>query len=154
MVETQLCKLRGTFYRKLKNVSCEYDLLNGRHLTLQAACVGQFFLYLVLSSPRIRTIIIVRTYVRVLFVLFYVVSGIRYFEVPGTYVRVRFFFFFTVLYVRTACIPGMYSIRYTLYLCIDITYFFPWYSIRRTRALRVVYVCTWYTNMCGLYMYI
>ena len=50
MVETQLCKLRGTsrhvrwaclfhisFYKRLKNVSCEYNRLNGWNSTLQAA---------------------------------------------------------------------------------------------------------------------
>ena len=51
MVETQLCKLRGTsetfvgracsifhfLYKKLKNVSCEYNGLNGWNSTLQAA---------------------------------------------------------------------------------------------------------------------
>ena len=53
MIETQLCKLRGTsdtfvrwkclfsrsisFYKMLKNVSCEHDRLNGWNSTLQAA---------------------------------------------------------------------------------------------------------------------
>ena len=40
MVETQLCKLRGTsdtFVKKMKNVSCEYNHLNGWNSTLQAA---------------------------------------------------------------------------------------------------------------------
>ena len=65
MVDTQLCKLRGTsdtfrhvlfFYKKLKNVSCEYDRLSGWNSTCKLRGTSDTFTHVLFFNKKLKNV--------------------------------------------------------------------------------------------------